>query len=157
MGWRDITPAMRKRVRSVLTDWRQHLRPFEDTKYWAKRFAPFEAIFAHTRGTRPQELWRNERTDIDNQYANRFTSWSLNYRDVEGFGWGSRRMVTGWFEPNDVLVNFHSLGYDPEAMAEVIVWPGIYDIIPWRLVYDRRGGFNAYAEPTRAAAAGYKL
>jgi hypothetical protein len=148
---------MRRRVRGVLTDWRQHKRPFEDTDYWIRRFAPFEDVFAHTRGSRPLELWRNERTDINNRYTDRFTSWSSRDQDVEGFGWGQRRMVTAWFKPSDILVDFHNLGHDPEAMREVIVWPGNYDIIPWRLVHDRRGFFNAYEDPARAGAAGYEL
>jgi hypothetical protein len=156
-GWRDITPAMRQRVRRVLKDWQQHARPFEDTTYWAKRFLPFVDVFAHTLPTRPLELFRAERTDIDNRYADRFTSWSRRPDNVEGFGWGQRRMVTAVFQPEDILVDFVNLDLDTEGFQEVIVRPGHYNIIPWRLGWDRTGAFNVYAQPERARAQGYTL
>jgi len=156
-GWRDITPKMRQRVRRVLKDWQQHARPFEDTTYWARRFLPFADVFAHTLPARPIQLWRAERTDIDNRYAERFTSWSRDPRNVEGFGWGQRRMVTAVFEPADILVDFVNLDLDTEGFQEVIVRPGRHQIIPWRLGWDRVGEFNVYEQPERARAAGYQL
>jgi len=156
-GWRDITPAMRKRVGRVLRDWRQHHRPFEDTEYWAARFLPFDDVFAHTRGTQPVRLWRSERTDIDNRYTTRFTSWARSAAAIHSFGWGTRRMVTAVFEPDDILVDFVNLDLDPEQMQEVIVRPGDYQIWPWREIWDRNGHFNLYEQPERARAAGYTL
>lgn len=156
-GWRDITLPMRQRVRRVLKDWQQHARPFEDTAYWAKRFLPFADVFAHTLPTYPVELYRAERTDIDNRYAARFTSWSRRPDRVEGFGWGQRRLVTAVFAPADILVDFVNLDLDTEGFQEVIVRPGHYNIIPWRLGWDRTGTFNVYAQPERARAQGYTL
>jgi hypothetical protein len=130
-GWRDITPKMRQRVRRVLKDWQRHARPFEDTAYWSKRFLPFADVFAHTLPARPMQLFRNERTDIDNRYTDRFTSWSRRPDAVEGFGWGQRRMVTAVFKPEDILVDFINLDLDTEGFEEVIVRPGRYSITPW--------------------------
>ena len=156
-GWRTITPEMRRRVERVIRDWRQHARPFEDTAYWSKRFLPYDDVFQRTVGTTSRRLYRSERTDIDNQYENRFTSWAHREGDVHGFGWGSRRTVTAMFRPEDILVDFVNLGNDKEAMGEVIVRPGRYAIEDYRSWYrqllDRERAMreNPPSSPIKAA------
>jgi hypothetical protein len=146
-GWRDITPKMRSRVRGVLRDWQWHKKPFEDTPYWSKRFAPYEEVFAHTRPPHPVTLYRSERTDIDNRYGDRFTSWSRVPSAVENFGWGSRRMVEATFQPEDILVDFLNVDLDSEGMQEVIVRPGKYDVKPW----DKWAMFRRPSQPKLGA------
>jgi len=130
----SITGENRRKIGRVILDWRGHVRPFEDTAYWSKRFAPFEDVFARTRPTAAVKLYRNERTDIDNQYGKRFTSWSWSPQQVEGFGWGQRRMVMTYARPQDILVDVAAFGptIDRDHLGEVILRPGRYKIVPWR-------------------------
>lgn len=120
----------RARAARVISDWRQHVRPFEDTAYWSKRFGPFEDVFAKTRARGPVTLYRNERTDVDNGYEQRFTSWSRRPEIVERFGWGERRMVWVTVRPEAVLVDVSAFGkkIDRDGMQEVILRPGKYKI-----------------------------
>lgn len=139
----------RARAIKVIKDWQQHKEDFFNKSYWEKRFAPFNEIFEKYKPKVPVQLFRNERTDIDNKYDQRYSSWSLRENVIEKFGWGERRMVTSIFRPADILVSLVHLNLDDEQMSEVIVKPGIYDIKPYKLVWDRHGAFNYYDDPER--------
>lgn len=144
----------KQRVGRVIRDWQQHVKPFEDTEYWSKRFAPHEEVFARNKPKGTVQLWRSERTDINNQYDKRHTSWSTNPNNINNFGWGTRRMVTGYFKPEHILASLPHLGLDTEGLGEVIVRPGNHQVIPWKLAFDRQGTFNIHEEPERAKAGG---
>jgi len=144
----------KQKVGRVIRDWQQHVKPFEDVEYWSKRFAPHEEVFARNKPKGTIQLWRSERTDIDNQYDKRHTSWSINPNDINNFGWGTRRMVTGYFKPEHILASLPHLGLDTEGLGEVIVRPGNHQVIPWKLAFDRQGAFNIHEEPERAKASG---
>jgi len=125
-----IEPKDKIKIAKVIADWRQHKQDFENTKYWSERFAPFLEIFQKTIPEKPIYIYRNERTDIDNKYEERYTSWSTDYRSVEGFGWGKRRMVWAYIRPEHILVCLQAFGskIDRDNLNEVILKPGKYDI-----------------------------
>lgn len=130
---KQITGRDKMTISRVINDWRNHLKPFEDTEYWSKRFAPFEHIWEKTRPSQPMLVYRNERTDIDNNYETRFTSWSDNPDSIHNFGWGKRRMVWAYLRPEHILCQLTHFGpnIDGDQMREVIVRPGKYDILPF--------------------------
>jgi len=144
----------KQKVGRVIRDWQRHVKPFEDVEYWSKRFTPHEEVFARNKPKGTVQLWRSERTDIDNQYDKRHTSWSTNPNDINNFGWGTRRMVTGYFKPEHILASLPHLGLDTEGLGEVIIRPGNHQVIPWKLAFDRQGAFNIHEEPERAKAGG---
>lgn len=134
----------RKRARKVIQDWQHHKQDFFNTQYWQKRFAPFEEMFSKYKPSRPVELFRSERTDINNKYEDRYSSWSWKHEEVENFGWKDRRLVVCTFNPADILVSLPHIGLDSEAFQEVIVKPGNYHVRPFKLAWDNKGFFNYY-------------
>jgi len=126
----EITAKDKQQAAKVIYDWRNHKKDFEDTAYWTERFEKAEKAFAKTRPTKPIVLYRNERTDIDNKYEHRFTSWSRRPELVERFGWGERRMVWTTVLPESVVVQVSHFGHniDRDNMEEVIIRPGKYNI-----------------------------
>ena len=139
----------KRKIRTVLRDWQHHKQDFFNSTYWNRRFAPFEEVFARYKSRRPVQLFRSERTDIDNNYTMRYSSWSKSTNCIHDFGWGERRMVTSVFNPQDILVDFEMIGLDTEHTKEVIMRPGNYDVKQYRLVWDRKGFFNYYDDPER--------
>lgn len=119
-----------KRAARTISDWRGHQRPFEDTAYWSKRFSAIEDVCEKTRPNGHIVLWRNERTDIDNLYEKRFTSWSKRPELVERFGWGERRLVWVRVRPDAVMCDVTAFGpnVDRDLLEEVILKPGNYHI-----------------------------
>ncbi len=140
---RDITPAERKRVSRIVWAWvgggPGNAKP---TSYWDKGFASVEGIFVKTRPKHNIQLYRSEGVGTpDEFYQTRFTSWSTDLREVEGFC-GSPdtkcRVVSAIFSPDEIVVVIQGLGgsFDVGNMCEVIVRPGHYHMVPWK--YDSK-------------------
>lgn len=127
------TGADRRRVAPIVRRW---LRSFYERDVdWGPLFRPYEEIFRKTRPVRPVVIYRcptQEGAPPEDGVYDRWTSWS--YDPMINFGRGHclRNRIKARVHPDDIEVVLPAFGENvyPEGMAEVILRPGRYIVVP---------------------------